>query len=102
MEDERRIRTQLSAWRIEETPDGMAERIARHVTALPQRRPWWMSLMQGLQNGFSDWHAGMTYKLAGLAVCAMIGLASGLNQEEYGALDVDALAFSGEAILEGI
>lgn len=67
----------LSVWKVEAPPAALADNIYRHAMQQKQQRSWGISALQTLEAAFTQWHYGLSYKLACLAVCAALGLSSG-------------------------
>ena len=101
--DERYLKNQLKHWQVSSPPAGLADSIVRSAVALPQRRPWWLQIQQAVETACVDWRYGLSYKLAALAVCAVIGLAGGMHQSLDSGTDMAMLAFTDSVYdMEGI
>ncbi len=83
----------LQQWHVEAPDNNLAERVIAHATALPQKRPLSRCLNDWLNDFFGNWQAGMAYKCASLALCALIGFSAGWQPQEAMQVDVTALAF---------
>lgn len=92
MNDER-VKQLLKTWHIEEPSLNLADRIVANATSKPQHIPLILRLQRGMIDAFSEWQAGLVYKLAGLALCAIVGFGIGMNQYEASSVDVSGLAF---------
>lgn len=76
-DNEQELIQRLGAWKVESPSASLADNICRHALQLPQRRSWIFRIAQSLEAAFTQWHYGLSYKLACLALCAALGLSSG-------------------------
>ncbi len=67
----------LGLWKVEAPPAALADNIFRHAVQQKQQRSWFASIGPALEAAFTQWHYGLSYKLACLALCAALGLSSG-------------------------
>lgn len=93
MNDDDQLKKQLKNWHMETPSPDLAERIVARAITRPQHIPLSSRLQRGMIATFSEWQTGLAYKIASLALCAIIGFGIGMNQHEHLSLDVSALAF---------
>ena len=67
--------------------------VISRALAHKQQRPWWLAPALALQESFTNWRYGLAYKCAGLALCALLGLASGAYQPNYDMMGDDDVLF---------
>lgn len=91
--DDNDLQQQLKTWTLPPHSQDLAQRISARATALPQRLPTALRLQRWLMMAFSDWRAELPYKLAGLAICAALGFAAGLNFPDQTDVELSELAF---------
>lgn len=91
-DEENSVREKLRVWKIDPADDAMLDRIVRRSIAKPQMLPLGYRLQQWLTGCFSEWHTGFAYKLASLALCAVVGFSSGLTSSDQ-AVDITTIAF---------
>ncbi|SDA60225.1 hypothetical protein SAMN03159443_01616 [Pseudomonas sp. NFACC15-1] len=63
------LRQQLANQPLPRPPHGLAARIVQAATAQPQRQPWYRAVHR--------WRYGWPVKVAGLALCAALGVLAG-------------------------
>ena len=106
-DEDKKLRELLRAGRFDDVSSGLAEKIIRSATALPQEQPLLLKWRCFLERALSDWQYGLSYKMASFALCAMLGLGIGVYQQsekyiadEYAALDIIAVAFVENELME--
>ncbi len=90
------LKQQLQKWRIEPTDSYAVAQITACAVRLPQRQPFVTIVQNTVIAALSDWKFGMTYKLAGFAICAIIGFGVGLQQNyqpNEATFDITTIAF---------
>jgi hypothetical protein len=78
-------------WHIEAPATDLADRIVARATAKPQQKPLLLRAQRYAIAALSEWQTAWAYKLAGLALCAIVGFGIGMNQNEVPIVDVSSL-----------
>ena len=91
-DEENSVRERLRVWKLDPADDAMLDRIVKKSVTRPQMLPLGYKLQQWLTQCFSEWHSGFSYKLASLALCAVVGFSSGLTSSDQ-AVDITTIAF---------
>jgi hypothetical protein len=79
------------AWQIEAPAADLADRIVTRATAQPQEKPLLLRMQRYMIAALSEWQTAWTYKLAGLALCAVVGFGIGMTQHRVPVVDVSSL-----------
>lgn len=81
------LKNKLKAWEIDEPPHDLVRRIADHALSHPQREPFHRRLSRMLEVAFFDLGSGLSYKLASMALIALVGLITGLSWPQTTAVE---------------
>jgi|GEM_PF-2256901 len=87
MDEEALLKQHLALWPAAKAPSGLKQRVLTHALLYPQHLPWRRRALAVLEASFTDWHYGLSYKCASLALCMIVGLASGANLSSYDSMD---------------
>lgn len=106
-DEDKKLLELLRVGRFDDVPSGLAERIVRSATALPQEQSLRLKWRYFLERALLDWQYGLSYKMASLVFCAMLGLGIGIYQQseeyladEYAVLDIVAVASVENELME--
>ncbi len=74
--DEKEFLQKLKQWQVDVPPANLADKIVHHATMQAQYQPFAIKVAQAFEVAFTQWNYGLSYKLAGLAICAVVGFSS--------------------------